>query len=303
MPKKKIHYLGLLANTDKSILKVQLKHGFRIEAMSSTEGRRLIMLLEKVPSSEAYKKLFIECNCMNSDENKIYFVSRSFGFLDDHQGLINAMTKRNNSRAHFYLGNAVRLMRLFKKGNIFIPCEYYYVIKDNIPRLFMMSNRNLYVSKKLYTLKNAEIPALQKFIQNTRVPLKKLFLQLAFENFELSFHIHDIHLSFLSLMISLEVLFNPGHGEIQYKISRNTAVLLGTGRDNAKKIYDEIRILYNKRSKVIHTGRTDIIRKEDLLALRHYVRNSIRKINKMGKDKDALLNLLTSCGFGGKVGK
>ena len=36
--KKETHYLGLLANTNGSILNVKLEHGFTIKSMSEKEG-------------------------------------------------------------------------------------------------------------------------------------------------------------------------------------------------------------------------------------------------------------------------
>jgi len=42
MPKKEIHFMGLLANTDSSILNVKLDHGFKIYALTDREGFTLI---------------------------------------------------------------------------------------------------------------------------------------------------------------------------------------------------------------------------------------------------------------------
>jgi len=162
----------------------------------------------------------------------------------------------------------------------------------------MSGKMHLHVSPGLYTLEKSEIPDLQGFIQNTKLPFKEPFLQLAFENFELSYQIHNINLSFLSLMISLEPLFNPGSQELRYRISRNTAVLLGKENEDSKMIFSEIKDLYDKRSNIVHAGKSNIINNEDLLKLRHYVRESIKEINKMCKSKSELLDLLNSCGFG-----
>ena len=123
-------------------------------------------------------------------------------------------------------------------------------------------------------------------------------MQLAFENFELSYQTQNINLSFLSLMISLETLFHPSdQGELRYRISRNTAVLLGNEKEDSETVFREIKDLYNKRSKVVHTGESNIINKDDLLKLRYYVMESIKKVNKIGKDKEELLKQLNSQGF------
>ena len=189
-------------------------------------------------------------------------------------------------------------MRLFKEGNICIPLEYYYFIDYDTPKLIMSDDRGLYVSPAPYTLKSSEILGLQEFIQNTKLPFKRSFLQLAFESFELSYQIHDRNLSFLSLMISLETLFNSGRKKLSYRISRNTAVLLGKEKEDSETIFSEIKDLYDKRSKIVHTGNSNIVDQDDLLKLRHYARESIKEINKIDKNKDELLEILNSCGFG-----
>jgi len=96
-------------------------------------------------------------------------------------------------------------------------------------------------------------------------------------------------------MMCLETLFHPNkYGELTYRISRNTAVLLGR---NSKTIYSETRRLYDLRSKLIHTGKKNIVKDEELLLLRHYVRESIKETYRLGKGKDEMLEFLNSCGF------
>lgn len=167
--------------------------------------------------------------------------------------------------------------------------------------LFYRKCTSIYIhSEPLYKLENSEIPDLETFIQNTKLPFNESFLKLAFENFELSYGIQFTNLSFLSLMICLETLFNPGGGELKYRISRNTAVLLGKDYDETKLIFSDIKKFYNKRSKIVHTGKSNIVNKEDLLKLRYYVRESIKEISRIDKKKDELLDILNSCGYGEK---
>lgn len=48
MPDKRIHFIGILSNVDKSILQVKLDHGFIIDAFSSEEGMRFFSELERI---------------------------------------------------------------------------------------------------------------------------------------------------------------------------------------------------------------------------------------------------------------
>ena len=305
MSKKKIHFMGLLTNTDSSILNVKLDHGFEMRTISEREGVKLISILESSPRTEIYKKLFMEFHCLSKDKS-LYYISNSFecDIEMNEEGFITNLfpsefVKFNNNLVNDYLNPVIRLMRLFKEGNICLPLEYYYFIDNNTPKRFMSKFSGSYISsEELYALESSEIDNLQKFIQNTKLPFKESFLQLAFENFELSYQTQNINLSFLSLMISLETLFNPGLQELRYRVSRNTATLLGKDKDDSKRIFSELKDLYDKRSKIVHAGKSNIINKKDLLKLRGYVRESIKEINKIGKNKDNLLDMLNSCGFG-----
>ena len=301
MPGKDIHFIGLLANADSFILNVTLDHGFKIHAMSNEDGVRLLSNFECLPPRGIFK-ILLEYSLLS--ESKLYYIDNSFesDIEMDNDGALtdipSGIWEFGSNLVHGYLDPVIRLMRLFKEGNICIPLEYYYFIDYDTPKLFMSDDRGLYVSPAPYTLESSEIPDLQEFIQNTELPFKRSFLQLSFENFELSYQIHDRNLSFLSLMISLETLFNPGQQELRHRVSRNTAVLLGKNKKNSEKIFGEIKNLYDKRSKIVHTGNSNSINEEDLLKLRHYVRESIKEINKIGDNKDELLKILDSCGFG-----
>lgn len=103
-------------------------------------------------------------------------------------------------------------------------------------------------------------------------------------------------------MIALELLFNPGGEEATYKISRNAAVLLGKDGTDSEKIYCKIRKLYTKRSKLIHgvdsKESKHLIGAADVVELRGYVRESIKKIVKRDMNKTELMKILHSSGFG-----
>lgn len=297
--------MGLLANTDSSILKVDLEQGFKIHALSENEGVKFISNLEKRHPSRIAKKLSMDFHCL-SGEKKLYYIGNSFeGDIEmDDKGMLTSFPgvgKFDNKFVHGYLKPVIRLMRLFKEGNICMPLKYYYVIDDSIQKLVLVHFTGSTILPELYTLDSSEISDLHGFIQETKFPFKESFLQLAFENFELFYEFFNINLRFLSLMISLECLFNPGNQELGYRISRNAAVLLGKDKKDSQHIFDDIKDLYGKRSQIVHTGKSNIISKQDLLLLRHYVRESIKEINKICKSKIELLDLLNSCGFGERV--
>lgn len=296
MPNMKTCFFGLLANTDSSILKVNLEHGFEIKEMPFDDGVNLIASLEKSSDKEVYIKL------TKYSESKLFFISNSFESttkIDDRGASFSPeIYKFANDEVYGYLKHSIQLMRLFREGNICMPLAYYFFMDYNTPQLVRSDGTNLYISSERYTLEDSEIPDLQRFILNTKLPFNESFLQLAFENFELSYQTHNQNMSFLSLMISLETLLSPSSSELRHRISRNTAVLLGKEKDESKSIFSDIKKLYDQRSEIVHSGKSDIIIREDLLKLRHYVRESIKEINKISKNKTELLDVLDSCGFG-----
>lgn len=124
-------------------------------------------------------------------------------------------------------------------------------------------------------------------------------LQLAFESFGESYDIHRNGLSFLTLMIALEVMFSPADGkELNYRISRNIAVFLGKTQAESEEIFKETKKLYSIRSKIAHEGNLSSVNTESLLNLREYVRSAIKKRYLFDKSKKELLDLLHTSGFG-----
>lgn len=184
-----------------------------------------------------------------------------------------------------------------------MPLTYYYFFDNGVPKLIMRWSSPPPISRELYTVGDLEIPELLRFVQETELPFSEPFLELAFESFNLSYETNNINLAFLSLMIGLDTLFSRGEQELRHSTSRNAAVLLGENAEDSKGIFREVRDLYDKRSKIVHTGKSRIIDNEDLSKLRYYIRESIKEIHRMGMNKDELTDLLNSCGFGKRVWK
>lgn len=220
MSEKEIHFKGILANTDASILKVHLEHGFKFESLPYDEGISLVSSLERwsTPFS-IMRMLTMDLPCFHHDEKNFYYITGTVSGrieLDSEYRLTTGFPSElidfDKNLIRGYLEPSLRLMRLFKEGNICMPLKYYFVLDDEgMPRNVMShcgpSWRTLESPEK-YSLSETEIPDLEHFIKKTKVPFEE-FLELAFENFELSYETYNKGLSFLCLMISLETLFNP----------------------------------------------------------------------------------------------
>jgi len=292
-----LNFKGILSNVDSSILQVDFSHGFKIEAFSEEEAEALLSLLEKIPSDAVALKYFMNLNCLNLSEHRMYVIGSSIEHVSDNTSFSD-MARFDNKWVEAYLQPKIRLMRLFKEGNICMPVTFYYRPQSQGGA---RKESGYYVSQEPYHLEASEVPFLQSFIQNMELPFQRDFLSLAFENFELSYRIVDMQLAFLVLMIGLETLLNPSHYEVRYRVSRNAAVLLGEDRRNSEEIFAQVKKLYDKRSEIVHSGKRGIIGKEDLLKLRDYLRKAIKEIRRLDKEKDEITDLLDSHGFGEKI--
>jgi hypothetical protein len=297
----KVYFKGILANVDSSILQMDFNHGFRIESFSDEEAVTFLENLEKIPriTMAIAEKYFMRYGCLNFSEQRMYVISKLFENMSTLD--FNEIARFDNTLVHGYLDPTIRLMRLFKEGDIRMPARFYYRVQNNEIERHMTGGIGGHISHEPYHLEAFEIPILQSFIHSVKLPFQRDFVQLAFENFELSYEIFDIQLAFLVLMIGLEALLNPAQDEVKYRVSRNTAVLLGENRENSKEILTLVKKLYDKRSQIIHSGKRRIVEKEDLLILRDYVRRAIKKIYCIGKEKSEITNLLDSYGFGEKI--
>jgi len=157
---------------------------------------------------------------------------------------------------------------------------------------------------------------LHEFIQNTTFPFGKKFLNLALSSFESSYMGQNHYLQFLSLINALEILLKSGQTDLSYTLSRNGAVLVGNDKEDCQRIYDNLKCLYNIRSFIVHNGEAKDCKKEGkkrknipfhemlekIKLLRGYVGACIREMNfiveKEGKNKQEILKMLNTCGFG-----
>ncbi len=294
----KIYFKGILANVDASILDVDFDNEFEIEAFSEEEATTLLSSLEKIPTMTIAQKYFMNYQALNLSEHRMYAVSKT---IENVSKDIFADTARfDNKWVNGCLQPKIRLMRLFKEGNICMPAKFYYRLQNDEIHGTTRVESGRYISIEPYNLEISEIPVMQNFIRSVKLPFKKNFLNMAFENFELSYEVSDMQLAFLVLMIGLETLLNPSNYEVRYRVSRNTAVLLGENKADSEDIFAQVKELYDRRSEIVHTGERKVTAKKDLLKFRDYLK-AIKEIHSLGAEKKAIMKLLTANGFGEKI--
>lgn len=298
MAKIPVHFFGFLANVDDSITALQLNDGFRIEKKAQAEVMAFLDSVEKsYGRNESFRLIAFAsdgrpqgCYCiMKRDVDRFEATSRG--------GMI---VKFDAGRTvHSQAEEKLRLLRLFKEGNIVMPYTCLYRdLPDGKPEIPTLIRVYPLWDRTPFTLESKEPEEAQKFLTTHSLPLREKHMQLAFEGLELSYEVHDIGVGFLQLMIAMEVLLNPSDHELRYRVSRNTAVLLGQDSDQGQVIFKEMQGLYDRRSKLVHTGDKSKVTRTDVLRLRQYVRETIKEMMSSRLSKDELLKTLNACGFG-----
>jgi len=298
--------MGMLTKTDSSILGVKLEHGFKIEKICERELIDLIIKLEDIPEFLGRRRVD-DKGYLNREEGNVYIISNLIdGIESTKPGEIDNKNFNVIDRYEIihgkYLDEKLTLMRLFKEGHLFMPERYYFFEDDESPIFLVRTGMGKDARRgTTYSLKKSELQDLQTFIQSIKLPFIEPSLRIAHQNFEMAYSIYDKDLSFLVLMIGMESLFNPGGGKLTYKISRNTAVLIGKDKDDSRNIFRKMKELYGKRCDIVHQGKPNAVTEDDVKDLRDYVIRSIKEFYKIGESKDKILELLNSCGSGDRL--
>lgn len=296
MSKRKIHFLGFLANVDDSIFKLNFGEGFITKRMSQEEVK---LFLQKIDffygtdgQSDILRGILPDCYCIIKDDIDTYESTPQGGVVAKWGKL---------KQIHTQPSDKIKLLRLYKEGDILLRFSFLYFGDKTKPGVFENLREGPLWGKSIFSLNANEIPEAQILVNTIRIPFQYEFLQLAFDSFNLSYEMHSPNLLFLSLMISMEAMLNLDRSEVTFQVSRNTAVLLGKDKENAEQIFRNMRELYKKRSSIVHGSKVQKSKKiseEDIVRLREYVRQSIKEIHFIGKDKPEIVDVLNSCGFG-----
>lgn len=293
MAKVPIHFIGFLGNlVDDSTTKLQLGEGFVIESGSPSDVMPFLRALYSIWGERGGRDIWPEGVFRVVKRNIAEFEATGRG-----GGVVADPTVCE--RAHTFVHDKLRLLRLFKEGNVVLAYSLLYHLNESQPTPFCPMKEYPIADRTPFTLTPEEVPKAQSFIEKYSLPLKEPSTQLAFRSFDLSYEIHDQALTLLSLMIAMEVLLHPGdRDELKYRICRNAGVLLGQDLSKGEAVYTEMRRLYDKRSALVHAGDQSSVARHDVLKLRQYVREAIKEAMNSRMSKDELLKTLNACGFG-----
>lgn len=307
----KINYVCLLAHADSNLREIELKHGFKIESLSWNYMLDLVDIIEsKIQSPFRIGTMLRKhASDLKDDQGKMVVILNEFEIdldFDEDGNLLEVPNDLEEVQKEFengYLSDQLVKMRLYQEGGIAAISSVYYTKEGDVPRLVLASRRfdRMPVSGK-YEISESEIDELQSFIDEIELPFEFPYLKLAHESYEHSYQISSTKLTFLLLMMGMEALFSRGSVETSYSVSRNAAVFLGIPGDESEMIFDNLKELYRKRSRLLH-GRQESRKKskeinaDDIIYLRSLLRRGIIRAHHLGIDKDKLLSLLNKSKF------
>jgi hypothetical protein len=322
-----IEFVGFLVNCDISLSKVKLRHSFKVKTMSIEELYKLFVSLDHDHSTPHLEEFFDRLRSVVDNANLVV-VTNVFHSWGNEEGYFSDYDPSGPDRddaflIEDYLRPAIRLMKLFKEGDLDLGPTVLYEVQDGLSYDSQYGGGDRFGGSRgtKYFLDDFEIPKLELFLNTTVFPFKRGYVQLALDFFEMSYTLRVPSLIFIVLMISLEVLFNSDEqGGITRRISTNLSRLLAENKHERERIFSDIRTLYEKRSRLVHQGLYDyrsyihrsapdfekaakdyplgekdprFIQPDDFLRLRTYVRSSIVRILTLDQSKEDLLKHLT----------
>ena len=194
----------------------------------------------------------------------------------------------------------VNSLRLYKSSNIgfFQPVDDNSAIFSDPARSFHAGHRGAVA--ELFSLEAEEYDKIQNFYFQTfdwskRPMAETIKTMLIF--FHESYRMESIVLRFLLRMIILEILVD-GIGDLSYRISRATAILLGKTETESRLLFKTVKSLYNARSKYLHKGDMQSITIDMGYAALEISRRIIATLMYSDKSLDAVRQLLKESGYG-----
>lgn len=110
-------------------------------------------------------------------------------------------------------------------------------------------------------------------VLNTEIEMKSLN-EIAILNFESSYTIDNLKIRFITLVASLESIFNYTGKNISQTISQHLSTILSSSKNEFNENYNKIKAIYKKRSNIVH-GSDETLTKLEVLELENLVRFAI----------------------------
>jgi hypothetical protein len=299
--KERCSLLAVLANASGHFLSLELPDGYVVERWQVSKLLRVLKELEDLPEHELLFRLdegrvTKQVASGWSRSSYVYVVVTSVFIEAGDIFHAHQITSEMSSR----LDQNFLLMRLFVHGEARVFSSYWYLPRkgDNCGELLGSTTFNETFENDPTRLTSWSVQRINEVFRVVKFPFKYEYLNLALEFMEGASRYAPLHMRFLSLMIGMEVMFNLGPQDIRYRVARSAAVLLGDDEMRAVEVFDQVKKLYDLRSKIVHVGAKDKVSRDDYWWAKYLLRRSIVSAYQSGLDKQALMDKLGRTGFG-----
>jgi len=297
MSKLAYSFAAPLAYASGSFRSVKLAPPFKIERWSYQKICQLIIDMEG-PTEWSPDPRVDELHCVLEHGNTGHVVTAQIELESDSSvdGLL-ALHRQLDARDEF-LDREIRLISLYLSAPIMIAARYWFGIENGKRVMASAMQRNVPHDGHSYGILYTEAQNLSAFLRRETSSNKADFIAIALDHWNHSYDSIPLHMQLVSLITALEVLLNPAQTELKHRVTRLAAVLLGTSREESQEIYAGLGIIYDARSKVIHTGQLLAAKKVRYWQLRRWVSRAILHAMALGLPKDRLCHDLNQLGFG-----
>lgn len=299
MSKKRIKFLGLLSNAGEGFHKINLPEPFRLVRWPRAKLIKTLGGFEGRSHCDIESTIFGDYSIADLPNGKCNVVVADFPEFESGEAADGQWAGNSDL---FYdhlvnrLGWKLKLIRLAIECNLQLCISYIY--EDKADDFYSSTHLSSPIYPSFLHLSDYQAIELNSFIAQINVPAHLDYLCLAFQFYDRSYGAQDLAHSFLLLMIAAEVLFNDSPGDTTFKICRGFGVLLAGGGNEGLSIYKEVKKLYGKRSRLVHSGSEREITENDVLVLRHYIRRAIIKLGRLSYEKSLFHESIVCGGMG-----
>jgi hypothetical protein len=221
--------------------------------------------------------------------------SENFEQIVDNNSISYSATINILADLQDFNNNLIQQLRLYKNGDIFSPLEFQIASESRKVTCKSWRGRKT-IGHLEFDLTDNDVKILNNTLSAkfTGTPLT----ELAINNFNLAYEIADPKTKFITLMTCLESLMNLGTHQITHTVSRHLSLIISKSESEFVVNYARIKKLYDIRSSIVHTGKTDADITAVTNELQDKVRHAINYCLPLNIDKSKLFEKFNSLGYG-----
>jgi hypothetical protein len=257
-----------------------------------------------------HENMVLSNELFNAIQNNPYFgmnliMTKRLYFLkylnDFEQKVIDNTVEYNlasqiGAKLQKFTANLIQQLRLFKNGDVNNSIQFQ-ITSDSRHILTRFTGRyGGWQSRNLMTVTKNEVQEFREIF--SKEIINNDLIELALNNFNLSYEIIEAKTKYITLMTCLESIFNHAGGDqITHTVSRHLSLILSSTKEEFEQNYSRIKHLYKIRSSIVH-GATVKENLTDLTnELQQMVRKAINYCRNLSMNKKQLFDYLNAKGF------